>query len=377
MTSEGVRGAQRSALGNSSYVASSPRSLNLAPKLGKLALACYPECRELSLIDSQMPRLPVDSIARTTSIIESNERLREEAATLAKESRAKATLMAYESDMRAFSQWCVERGFESLPAAPETVSLYVTWRSTRSKPATIQRVLAGISVVHKIAGYESPTSHAAVRAVVSGVRRRLSPQQNQKTAVDIEQLRCLVNAANRTSPKGIRDQLVLLLGFTSAMRRSELVNLDVSDVLIEEQGLVIRLRRSKTNQEGDFEEIAVSRSTDVDYCPVKALVTWLALGNIREGPVLRSVDRHGNIGSGRLTPRIIADIVKRAADVAGIKGDFAGHSLRSGFATTAARMGKSERSIMRHTRHKSVTIVRRYIRQGSRWDDNASKGIGL
>jgi integrase len=173
----------------------------------------------------------------------------------------------------------------------------------------------------------------------------------------------------------VRDRALLLVGFAGALRRSELVALDVADVSFEKQGVVLALRRSKTNQEGNDERIAIPYGSDYTTCPVRALQTWLEL--VDDGPLFRSIDRHGNVG-GRLSDHSVALVVKKLANVAGLDADkVAGHSLRSGFATSAARAGKSEAAIMRQTRHKSVTVARRYIRQGTKWDDHAGHGIGL
>jgi len=242
------------------------------------------------------------------------------------------------------------------------------------KPATLQRRLAAIAVAHKAAGYTSPTSHEVVRSVLAGTRRRLGVAQAQKQALGVDELRAMVTDLGE-SPIDVRDRALLLLGFAGALRRSELVALDVADVRFERAGVVLSLHRSKTNQEGDTEEIAIPFGSDIQSCPVRSLQAWLQ--HVADGPLFRSINRHGNIGD-RLSDHSVALIVKKLATKVGLDAaKLAGHSLRSGFATTAARAGKSEAAIMRQTRHKSVTVARRYIRQGTKWDDHAGVGIGL
>jgi len=193
-------------------------------------------------------------------------------------------------------------------------------------------------------------------------------------ALGVDDVRSMV-AELGDSAIDVRDRALLLVGFAGALRRSELVALDVADVAFEKQGVVLALRRSKTNQEGNDERIAIPYGSDCTTCPVRALQAWLEL--VDDGPLFRSIDRHGNVG-GRLSDHSVALVVKKLANVAGLDAaKVAGHSLRSGFATSAARAGKSEAAIMRQTRHKSVTVARRYIRQGTKWDDHAGHGIGL
>jgi integrase len=175
---------------------------------------------------------------------------------------------------------------------------------------------------------------------------------------------------------GIRDRALLLVGFASALRRSELVGLNVEDLRFESEGVILSVLKSKTDQEQHGTEVSVM--TGSDLCPVRALRAWLVASAITEGPLFRGMDRHGNLRPTRLTERIVSQVVKDSAERAGFDpASFGGHSLRSGFATSAARAGKSEAAIMRQTRHKSVTVARRYIRQGTRWDDHAQAGIGL
>ncbi|HET6275376.1 MAG TPA: tyrosine-type recombinase/integrase [Candidatus Cybelea sp.] len=300
--------------------------------------------------------------------------LSDKARAYANDARSANTVRAYESDLQAFRSWCQLRGVTGLPATAETLSLYVADIAECVKPATLQRRLAAIAVAHKAAGYESPTSHEVVRSVLAGTRRRLGVAQAQKTALTVADVRAMV-ADLGDAPIDLRDRALLLLGFAGALRRSELVALDVADIRFERAGVVLTLARSKTDQEGATEEIAVPYGSDLSTCPVRALQTWMDC--VEDGPLFRNIARGGRIGD-RLSAHAVALVVKKLAGKVGLDTDkLAGHSLRSGFATSAARAGKSEAAIMRQTRHKSVTVARRYIRQGTKWDDHAGFGIGL
>jgi integrase len=301
--------------------------------------------------------------------------LRTAARAAADTSRAKSMERAYSNDWRDFCAFARLIGRPPHPAEAETVALYVTDLARRGRaPATIARRLVSIAVYHRAAGHPSPTEHGVVRAVVSGLRRQLGVAQQQKTALEIDPLR-VVLARIPGDVRGLRDRALLLVGWAAALRRSELAALVVSDLQFEPDGLLIALRRSKTDQEAAGEAVAVPFGTQAETCPVRAMRAWLAVAG-DNGAIFRRIDRHGNIGS-NLTATAIASIIRARAAAAGIPGDFAGHSLRAGFATTAAHAGRSEGSIMRHGRWKSVQVARRYIRNGSRWLDNPAANLGL
>lgn len=292
--------------------------------------------------------------------------------------KAANTVRAYRADWRDFAAWCEERGLQPLPAAPETVALYVAHLADAGRKAsTIQRRLSAISQAHQAAGHESPTKSAAVRAVWAGIRRERGTAQEGKAPVVTEDIRAMV-AALSEGLIGIRDRALLLVGFAGAFRRSELVGLDVEDVEFAREGLVVRIRRSKTDQEGQGHVIGIPYGSNPATCPVRALRAWLKASGINSGPVFRPVNRHGQVLPRRLSDKAVALIVKRAAEAAGLDpARYAGHSLRAGFATAAAAAGAPERAIMAQTRHKSVTVARRYIRLGSLWAENAAARVGL
>jgi site-specific recombinase XerD len=288
---------------------------------------------------------------------------------------AMATRRAYASDLRAFSTWCAERGLQSLPAAPETVALYLAALAKVSKMATIDRALVAISQAHKAAGLDSPRSSLLVRTERRGIARTLGTASTPKAALAPADLRAMVGTLP-AGLAGLRDRALLVLGFAGAFRRSEIVGLDVADLAFGADGLTVRIRRSKTDQEGQGREVGIPYAGDPAVCSVRAVRAWLDAAGFVAGPLFRAVDRAGRLSEERLCDRSVALVVKRTALAAGLDAArFAGHSLRSGFATAAAKVGKSERAIMEQTGHRSVATVRRYIRRGSLFLDNAAAGL--
>jgi site-specific recombinase XerD len=269
-------------------------------------------------------------------------------------------------------------GFDPLPAAPETVALYITSLVDQGRKAsTIQRRLTAISQAHKTAGYATPTTSPGVRAVWSGIRREHGTAQAGKAPVMTVDLRAMVETLP-DSLSGLRDRALLLVGFAGGFRRSELVALDTADVEETADGLVVTIRRSKTDQDGQGRRIGLPYGSNPATCPVRALRAWGEASGIIEGPLFRPINRHGQLQDRRLTAQSVALVVKRVAEAAGLDpARFSGHSLRSGLATSAAAAGVSERSIMNQTGHKSVVMVRKYIREGSLFRDNAAAGVGL
>lgn len=302
----------------------------------------------------------------------------DEARGYADAQRSEGTWAAYRRDWQAFEAWCAERTLEALPAAPATVALYVTVRARSDHPTTIGRRLAAIAAAHDRAGWPSPTRDRRVAGVVRGVRRRLGvgPRRQVAPAVTAELRRMVEACPDRLI--GTRDRAVLLLGFAAALRRSELVALDVEDLEERDEGLVVTVRRSKTDQEGAGHVVGVPYGSHPATCPVRAVRAWRQAAGIDTGPLFRPIDRHGAMRPQRLRGADVAGVVKRAAARAGLDPDrYAGHSLRSGLATAAAAGGASERAIMAQTGHRSLPTVRRYIRRGGLFDDNAAARAGL
>lgn len=312
------------------------------------------------------------------------------AAELARSSRSAATERAYRSDWADFSAWCRDAGLVDLPAEPTTVGAYLADRADRLKVATLGRRIAAITAAHRIAGQGFDGGHPAIERVLAGIRRRYGTRPAAKTALLTEDLRRIVRALPATLA-GLRDKAVLLVGFAGAFRRSELVAIDLGDVSLSEAGLVITIRRSKTDQEGAGREVGIPRARKSSVtCPVAALEAWLRESRIVSdfatdgfrlsgqdaGAVFRAID-HGHL-VGRLSGQAVAEIVKRAVRRVGLDpAKFAGHSLRSGFATSAARGGADLAFIMQQTGHKNADVARRYVQAGRLLDNPASKAVKL
>ncbi len=296
----------------------------------------------------------------------------------AAEARSPATRRAYESDWKRFVAWCRAQKCTAMPADPRAVALYLAERADAGrKVSTIERELSAISEAHRRKNQPSPRAHVAVQEVLKGIRRTLGTKPRQAAALGIEDLRKLAIACPISSLKGLRDRAILTLGFAGALRRSEIVGLDVGDVSFEGQGAKVTVRRSKTDQEASGTTVAIPYGANPVTCPVRSVQAWIRASDVTEGPLFRSVNRHGRVGA-RLSGNDVARLLKSLADAAGIPSEsVSGHSLRAGFATEAARVGKNDRAIMRHGRWKSRATVDRYVREGQIFDDNPAAGIGL
>ena len=291
--------------------------------------------------------------------------------------KAENTLRADRADWQDFAAWCQQNGLEALPARSEGVALYLTAKADTCKVNTLQRRLSAISQAHTLAGFESPTKSAPVRLVWQGIKRTKGIAPATKTPTLTADLRQMVMSLP-DGPLGVRDRALLLLGFAGAFRRSELVSLNRENIKIDSDGITVTLSRSKTDQEGEGRKVGIPYGSRPDTCPVRALLAWIEAAGITEGALFRPLNRHGQILAERLSDKAVSRVVKRAAEAAGFDPtQFAGHSLRAGLATSAAAAGVSERIIMQQTGHKSVLTVRRYIRDGNLFRENAAGSVGL
>lgn len=305
------------------------------------------------------------------------ERLREGAEGFAESSSAESTRRAYSADCRHFREWCSSHSVTALPALPATVALYLTDLTRTYKVATIGRRIAAIGQGHRKAGHPNPFAHPQVAEVWGGIRRALGVGQDHKDAILTADLRRMLEPLTETTID-IRDRALLLLGFAGAFRRSELVALDVGDIRTVINGLEVTLRRSKTDQEGAGRLIGIPYGSNLVTCPVRSIQAWLNRSGICDGPLFRAVDRGGSVAPTRLTAASVSLIVKRHARRAGLDpARFAGHSLRAGFATSAALAGVDALEISRQTGHKSLSMVQRYTRPATIWQMNAAQRVGL
>ncbi len=304
--------------------------------------------------------------------------LRDEAREFSRRSKGVGTVRLYDREWRKFVDWCSGSGLVALPADPETVALYVTGLSRRQSVASMNIAVAAVSQAHQAAGLASPTQTTSFRAVWRGIRRVLGvAPKNQKTPTTTEVVKGMIDELP-ASLIGTRDRALILLAFASAMRRSELVGLDVADVRFVERGMEIAVRRSKTDQEATGHVVAVPFGNSERTCPVRAVRAWVEAAGLTVGPLLRAVDRHGRVSEGRMDGGSVGRIVKRAVERTGRDPqEFGAHSTRSGFITSAAANGASEHSIAKTSNHRSVQVLRSYIRAATRFDDNAATKLGL
>jgi site-specific recombinase XerD len=302
----------------------------------------------------------------------------ERAEDYAGRSKSAATIKAYASGWRDFLNFCQQREASPLPASEQTVAVYLAALADGgAKAATIARRLVVISQAHKAADLPSPTTSSLVRRTHAGIRRSIGTAQLGKAPALVDDLKLMLSKLPDTRV-GIRDRALLLLGFAGAFRRSELVSLDVADLEFSQAGLIVMLRKSKTDQEGKSRRLGIPCGSREDTCPVRAVRKWLEAGRIGHGAVFRSLDRFQRVQNKRLSAERVALIVKRRAKAVGLDPKrYAGHSLRAGLATSAAGAGASERVIMSQTGHRSADMVRRYIREGSLFQSNPAAMVGL
>ena len=282
-----------------------------------------------------------------------------------KNSKANNTLRAYQSDFRDFSVFCSKNGFSSIPTQPKIIALYITHLSKTSKFSTLKRRIASISVIHKLKGHYLDTKHPIIMENLHGIKRTLGSRQKAKKPILINDLKLIIKAIDK---KKIRDKALILIGFAGGFRRSELVNIDYEDIEFVNEGVKILIKRSKTDQSGEGSIKAIPYFDNEEFCPVISLKIYIKekFSTVNEGKIFDISDKS------------VALIIKRYAEKAGLDSSrYAGHSLRSGFATTAAEFGAEERNIMAMTGHKTTQMVRRYIQEANLFKNNALNKIKI
>ena len=292
-----------------------------------------------------------------------------------KSSKANNTLRAYKSDFRDFGAFCAKHGLSSLPSEPKIISLYLTHLSKNSKISTIRRRLVSISMVHKLKGHYLDTKHPIITENLLGIKRVKGSIQQGKKPLLISHLKSIINVINEQQNEEIkkfRDRSIILIGFGGGFRRTELISIDYEDLEFVPEGLKITIRRSKTDQFGEGMIKGLPYFSNEIYCPIINLKKWLEISKIRSGPIFRRFTKGSTITEKRLTDQSVVLLIKKYLNLAGIENkNFAGHSLRSGFATVAADSGADERSIMAMTGHKTSQMVRRYIKEANLFKNNA------
>ena len=314
------------------------------------------------------------------NIITNIKSLQEETLLNLKSSKANNTVRAYKSDFNDYTLFCVNNGFESMPSDPKIVSLYLTHLSTKEvKMSTLKRRLVSIGVVHRLKGHYLDTKHPSIIENIMGIKRRKGSNQKGKKPLLISSLKEIINAIDNQKKeeiKKLRDRSIILIGFSGGFRRNEIVSLDYEDLDFVPEGLKINLKRSKTDQLGEGSVKGLPYFENTKYCPVVSLQKWIEISKIKSGSLFRRFTKGSKLSENRLTDQTVALIIKKYLQLAGIDNkNYSGHSLRSGFATSAAESGAEERSIMAMTGHKSREMVRRYIKEANLFKNNALNKI--
>jgi len=316
------------------------------------------------------------------NIITDIKALQEETLLNLQNSKANNTIRAYKSDFNDFGIFCAKNGFKSLPTEAKIVSLYLTHLSTKNaKVSTLKRRLVSIGVIHKLKGHYLDTKHPAIIENIMGIKRRKGSIQKAKKPILINSLKIIINVIDEQKKeeiKKLRDRSIILIGFSGGFRRNEIVSLDYEDLDFVPEGLKINIKRSKTDQFGEGFTKALPYFDNSQYCPVVSLRNWMNISKITSGAVFRRFNKGSKLSEHRLTDQTVALLIKQYLQLAGIDSkNYSGHSLRSGFATSAAESGAEERSIMAMTGHKSTEMVRRYIKEANLFKNNALNKIKI
>ncbi len=285
-----------------------------------------------------------------------------------KNSKANNTLRAYQSDFKDFSSFCSKNGFSSMPTEPKIIALYITNLSKTSKFSTLKRRIASISVIHKLKGHYLDTKHPIIMENLHGIKRTLGSRQRAKKPILINDLKLIIKALDKEKKNKLRNKALILVGFAGGFRRSELVNLEKEDIEFVDEGVKILIKRSKTDQSGEGIIKAIPYFENKEFCPVIALKEYIKSKS----------ETLNNKKIFEISDKSVALIIKRYAEISGLDASrYAGHSLRSGFATTAAEFGAEERNIMAMTGHKTTQMVRRYIQDANLFKNNALNKVKI
>jgi len=280
-------------------------------------------------------------------------------------SKSSNTLRAYQSDFRDFSTFCAKNSFPSIPTQPKIIALYITHLSKSSKFSTLKRRIASISVIHKLKGHYLDTKHPIIMENLHGIKRTLGSRQKAKKPILINDLKLIIKAIDKEK---IRDKALILLGFAGGFRRSELVNILHEDIEFVSEGIKILIKRSKTDQSGEGIIKAIPYFDNNEFCPVLTLKDYIE----------QKISKKNEDKIFEISDKSVALIIKKYAQKAGLDSSrYAGHSLRSGFATTAAEFGAEERNIMAMTGHKTTQMVRRYIHEANLFKNNALNKVKI
>ena len=310
------------------------------------------------------------------------EELKKETILNLEHSKAANTIRAYQSDFNDFCIFCSKNSFRSMPTDPKIVSLYLTHLSTKeAKMSTLKRRIVSIGVIHKLKGHYLDTKHPSIIENIMGIKRRKGSIQKGKKPLLINTLKELINVIDhqgKDEVKKLRDRSIILIGFSGGFRRNEIVSLDYDDLDFVQEGLKINIKRSKTDQFGEGFVKGLPYFDNSQYCPVVSVKKWIEISKINSGALFRRFIKGSKLSKNRLTDQTVALLIKEYLSMLGIDSkNYSGHSLRSGFATSAAESGVEERNIMAMTGHKSTEMVRRYIKDANLFKNNALNKIKI
>lgn len=290
-----------------------------------------------------------------------------------KKSKSDNTLKSYAADWNDFTDWCEAHELAPLPCQPEDIVNYINDLADHAKANTVSRRVTAISENHIAAGHQdnNPAKHAMVHNAMQAIRREKGTFQHGKAPILMETISLLADLFVKDDLVSLRDKALLFLGFAGAFRRSELVAVQLEDLTFTTQGMVIFIPQSKGDQLGKGSQIAIPYSPDKRTCTVRAVRAWIQGAGLTTGPLFRGFKRNLEPRDTQLSDKAVALVVKKYMGMLGMNpDDFAGHSLRRGFATSAAQHDLDALSIMRQTRHKSEKMVHRYIEQGNIFKEN-------
>lgn len=324
-------------------------------------------------------------LQETSEVAQTRHQALEAARRYAKKSRADNTWRTYESAWRIFDDWCQTVALGSLPAAPDTVAMFIAAQADESKAvATLEHRLAAIRLMHLGQGLPSPHNTVAVVEVMRGLRRVRakdgSTLRQKAPAVD-SLVKRMVDTLNLSTRRGLRDRALLLYGFAGALRRSELVGINISHIDTRERGHLLNIPFSKGDQEGRGQTIPILAQPGSLYCPVLALQEWIINGKIRDGAVFRRFYRGDVVSEQRLGDRAVAETIKEAIyqlhDKSVCEEHYSGHSLRRGFLTSAGKANADLLKLIAQSRHTRVDTVLGYIDDVEPFDNHAAAQLLL
>lgn len=283
-------------------------------------------------------------------------------------SLSEATRRAYSADLADFLEWG-----GTIPSTDGVIAEYIADQAKIAKSATISRRLAALSKAHAALGGQNPVRSELVKATMRGIRRTLGVAQREAKPLLKEDLFEVLDGTG-SGLKDVRDRALLLVGFAGGFRRSELVGLNFEDVEHVRHGVVVKLHKTKTDQESRGREVGIPFGRG-RWCPVRALGEWVSVSGVTQGAIFRSLNKHDQIRD-RMSGEAVSLVVKkRTGEIGKDCSLFSGHSLRAGFVTSAAIAGASSHAIRLQTGHASDAMLSRYIRKADLFRNNAAEAL--